>query len=185
MPTKTKGRAKFVRPLPPPPGTVVLGVDASSHATGLALIQQGSPPRAIDLALLTPTRSHPFHRRIDWTCEEILSRVAAHPSHVPDLIVLEWTDGAIWKARRHAASWARSVIPLAAAQAAIRQTLRRAYPLAEIETYTSTQWTQRKPKEERAARLALMVPAYRRLMAIDTGRDIADALGIAAWRLGF
>lgn len=185
---KRRPKPAFIRPTAPAPGTIVLGVDASSKATGLAFIRSATATehaQCLSLDLLKPTASWPFHSRVDWLCDQIHKRLPGYAGHVPALVVLEQTDGALWMARARASAWASSVVPLAGAQAAIRETIRRAFPLAKLETYTSTQWTQRKPKDERAAWLKSAVPAYRGIAARDAGFDVADALGLAIWRLGY
>lgn len=179
-----RAKPKFERPAPPKSGALILGVDASSSGTGLALLRSpGGYRDVLALTLLTPPTKLDYQRRIDWTCDalERQTRDFAHP----EVIAIELTDGAKWMGRSRAKGWTYSVIPLAGAQFAIRQTLRRIFPTARIETYSSSQWGRGKPKPDRAKHLAAVYPEYQKLAAKDRGYDAADALGIAVWRIGY
>ena len=170
------------KPTPPPIGCLALGLDVSSRAAGLALVRRGERgPVVLDLRLVRPTSSWDAFRRIDHLADTVKDFVTGLDEDI-NLVAMEWTDGAAWLARKHAGSWASHVVTLAAAQSAVRRAI---LPYVDkVETYTSTRWTDRVPKEDRAERLRDRYFAYRAWpISRDPGLDVADGLGLAIWRL--
>jgi hypothetical protein len=182
MKKRKRSHPAFVRPELPIVGTRILGVDVSTTATGLAMVRiERGRPVADWLSLARPPAKRDYHARTDWTIDRILADLPLIIA--PEIIVLEWAEGSAWKSRGRA--WTHNVVPMATAQGAVREALRQRYPDATIEHYSSTQWTQSAPKEQRAKWMRTLYSAYdREYAATDTGLDVADALGIATWRLG-
>lgn len=180
MPKRKARRPHPPKPPPPPEGAILLGLDVSSRAAGVALARRG--PRGLvvlDLRLFRPPSSWDAMRRIDYLADAVEAYVRVVDPL--DLALMEWTDGAAWMARKHAGSWASHVVTLAAAQSAVRrEVLRHA---AKIETVTSTRWTNRVPKDVRAERLRDRYWTYRAWpLSRDPGYDVADGLGLLDWR---
>lgn len=176
----SRKRPAFRRPAPISDGIRVLGVDVSTTCTGLAIMRAAGGRLVADhLSLYRPRASLPYQSRIDRIVDEMMLSLPILID--PEIIVIEWAEGSAWRNNR---AWNHTVIPMAAAQGAVREALRRHYRKASIEHYTSTQWTMKTPKEERAKAIAARIPAYREWVEVDTGFDLADAIGIAAWRIG-
>lgn len=180
MPKRKARRPHPPKPAPPPVGTLLVGLDVSSRAAGVALARRGERgPIVMDLRLIRPSASWDAMRRID----HIADAVGAYLRSVApvDLAVMEWTDGVAWLARKHAGSWASHVVTLAAAQSAVRREILA--HVVKVETVTSTRWTDRVPKETRAERLRAKYPRYGVWPKNrDPGFDVADALGLVVWR---
>jgi len=180
MPKRKPRRPHPPKPSPPPEGTVLLGLDVSSRAAGVALARRGGRGLIVmDLRLIRPSTGWDAMRRIDYIADAVGAYVR---SVAPiDLAVMEWTDGAAWLARKHAGSWASHVVTLAAAQSAVRREVLAG--VIKVETVTSTRWTDRVPKETRAERLRARFPRYAAWPPEwDKGLDVADALGLVVWR---
>lgn len=180
-PKKRRGVASMRSRQPMPVGSFVLALDVSSTAAGLAVIHVSeSGPEIVKLAIVRPPGNWVAPRRIDRIADEI-ERIAGEIGPV-SAVVMEFTDGAKWKSKARGKSWSHSVIPLAAAQAAVRQVLRSVSD--DIETVSSTIWTRGKSKEYRAKLISTVFESYRDVQGEDKGLDIADAIGIGLWRIG-
>lgn len=181
MSMSKRKRPAFRRPAPISDGIRVLGVDVSTTCTGLAIMRAAGGRLVADhLGLYRPRASLPYQSRIDHIVDEMILGLPVVLID-PELIVIEWAEGSAWRNNR---AWNHTVIPMAAAQGAVRQALRVRYPEVSIEHYSSTQWAQKTPKGDRAKAIAARIPSYREWVEVDKGFDLADAIGIAAWRIG-
>lgn len=179
MKTARRPKPKPVRP-PLKPGTRLLAFDVSSTAAGFALMEATEgKPRLIATRLIKP----PAKDKLLWRVDDIADNAAWFAQeHVAPLLIMEWTDGARWGNGGRAAGWVNRVGPLTAAQAAARQAVRK--HVLTIETVTSTEWTRKVSKEDRADNMAAMYFKYACIRELDKGLDIADAIGIGVWRCG-
>jgi Holliday junction resolvasome RuvABC endonuclease subunit len=173
MTTKPRAAKPLIKPSPLPIGTRVLGIDASSTAVGLALVESTTKgPRLWEFDLLRPLKLKTAMQRTDYFADAVPKVVADWKA---DLAAIEWILRA-W------GPGAQSyVVPLANVQAAIRQSLRSIMP---VEEWTSSQWSRNVNKQARAEIMRLRYHAYGMTpKTYDKGLDVADAIGLATWRI--
>jgi hypothetical protein len=154
----------------------LLALDVSSTAAGYATFPAGRLDR---FGVVRP-RGRLVHNtdRIDLIVDTLRS-IAAEVG--PDVICLEWSDGYV--AGRLKQGGAAGLSVLGAAQGAAREALRR--DGHKVECVGETLWTKRRPKAERAARVALEFPEYAAFKDAgkDVGMDAGDAIGIGLYFL--
>lgn len=177
--TKPK-RSRKPKPRPAlpaiPVGDRVVGLDVSSTATGAAVVERTrSGVKILDLVLSAPPAKWGAPARVDRMIDVVMSDISGLR---PDLVVLEMTDGATWGGR----SRTNNIVQLAIAQGRFYESVRRLYGVQTIDVVTSTVWTHGVPKGKRAAKLAAIYPE---LAEADNppDHDVADALGLALWRI--
>ncbi len=167
---------------PIPPDAVLLSLDASSSACGWARLS--GTQRLLGFGLIKPPASWDSRRRIDHIvlqvadlakgCTHAVCEHQSHKSggggfHAQGLAVLGQAQGEIVGMLKFGAL----------------------IPRENIDLVSEREWTKvngrNTPKKDRAQYVLLIFPEYDRMVATtpgyDAGLDVADALGIAVWRL--
>lgn len=166
--------------LAPPPA--LLALDPSSVAVGYALLRGDE---LTSCGVLRAPAHHPTARRIARLCDEFIDRFGPGVGTI-NRVVVEQTDGKV--NRWSKASRGSGVAALAQAQGAIFQAA-RGLGLPEPLAVCERAWTRAmsggrsKSKEERAAELALIYPAFAASILVE-GYDAADAIGLGLYAVG-
>jgi len=169
-----RSRAKADRSTPPPVGTRVLALDVSSTAAGVALVYLSDRGPVIESqGLSKPPAKWMPERRINVIVDECAGMVD-EANH--DLLIMEVTDGMTWGSKRRTSH----LVQLAIAQGRVYEAIRG---IQTPETVSVTKWARGVPKSTRAERIKALFPEYD--AAGDPGFDVADAIGIALWRMGY
>ena len=158
------------------PSNFFVSVDPSSTATGLAF-WRGGQLVGFDLVKAKQSKKIAPHDRAVRFGQLILERVTDQIGEASAAFVVEVPGG---QGKMHS----RGLVTMGLAVGAIAATL---MTRGEVELIPVTKWSRLFggkciAKDVRADLVAEMFPAYDR--AADKGLDIADAIGLGAWRLG-
>lgn len=164
-----------------PPDAVLMALDCSSTAIGWAVLKEG---RFVGAGLAKSPAGWDSVRRIRANTERILQRMCGdETTHA----VLEW-QGPLRAARCRNAN---GLAVLGQAQGYLLAAIERELPHVEVGLIGERVWTKRKgrnvSKARRTQEVAAMIPEYREAIEgnprLDVGGDIADAIGLAIFRL--
>jgi len=158
------------------PPNFFVSIDPSSTCTGIAY-WRGGKLVAFDLVKAKQSKKIAPHDRAIRFGEVIRSRVNDQIGEASAAFAVEVPGG---QGKMHS----RGLVTLGLAVGAIAATL---MTRGEVELIPVTKWSRLFggkciSKDARADLVAEMFPAYDR--AADKGLDIADAIGLGAWRLG-
>ena len=102
----------------------------------------------------------------------------------PAVILVEWTKGKV-NINRHKGHGAGLAVYGTGVGSVGRQCWlwSRERPDVQVHAINENDWTRGVPKGQRQLAIASMYPEYAPHLAADTGGDISDAIGLAAWWL--
>lgn len=178
MKTKTKKQPPAYVSLPC--GTILMALDVSSSATGIAVGEIESTGLVVhSFGVARPPSSWSFDRKIDFMMEEI-ERTAA--LYWVNRIAIEWQD------HRSTMRRVQGLAVLGQAQGAIWSRLRDRVPIDRIPVRDATKLNGKNTKKEkRCEYVKTMVPAYAKKVAsepkFDAGLDASDALCLLMFRI--
>lgn len=168
-----------------PDGVRVASLDVSSTATGWAICCRTTNSFVVErFGVIRPTASWVADRRILTIIERLHSEVLVRQSP-PLRVIMEWQSHLRAAGNRSA----NGLATLGKAQGAVWWSL---YNLGiKVEHVSERDWTKvngwNAKKVDRAKLIRLACPEYREAVErdadLDPGLDIADAIGIAFWRL--
>jgi len=148
----------------------VIGIDPSSHCTGVCVAEVSDECRITDLVHLesiSPPSRQSAIKRIGAMQRDL---AVAMQDHGPaDVVVIE-TPGPRQQPRAAVYGMAVGACLAIAWQFGIRA----------VEAPAGV-WTKRRKKFERAAIVAQQFPQYAEIAHTDPGGDIADAIGVVVW----
>lgn len=170
--------AKAYTPLPV--GSRIVGLDVSSTAAGIAVMDvEPHRLKVVDLQLFKPTA------RLEW--QERSHRIQDHcRNQFADATLtaqgemracIEIADGARW-GTQSADARAHEITKTAIAQGMVLADVIRYFD--HYDMITATKWSRSRKKPDRAKAIALQYPAYAAMK--DPGYDVADAIGLCLWR---
>lgn len=174
-----------------PEGLFAIGLDVSSTAAGWCVgIRDGNTTKIIDFGVVAPPKHWKAEKRMEMIVPEITqicrSRIRSGngPNGIPR-IVMEWQSHLRAANNRNV----NGLAILGKAQGAVWWELRsRGFRVDHVSERVWTKvngWPAR--KEDRAKLIRLAVPEYRNAVetdaSLDSGLDIADAIGIVLYSL--
>ena len=159
----------------------VVALDVSSTVTGWATVKRAKGVNIVeDFGAIRPPKHWEADRRISYMVDHLHERAVTRQTP-PIRVVMEWQS-------HMRAAGARNINGLAVlgkAQGCIYQHL--ADLGVHVDRVSEREWTHSWKKERRAELIRLLCVEYRKAVetdpGLDTGLDIADAIGIGYWRL--
>lgn len=182
MATKTKAdpKKKPTSYAPLPCGTVLMALDVSSSATGIAIGEIGHEGLIVhSFGVAKPPSGWPFDRKVDFMSAEIDRLIALYRvSHV----AMEFQD------HRSTSMRVQGLAVLGQAQGAVWSRLCNRMPVDRVNVRDATKLHGRNVKKQtRCEHIKAMVPAYAERLAadpkFDPGMDSSDAIFLLILRL--
>lgn len=156
---------------------ILLAIDPSTTRTGYALMT--SAVDVIDAGYLKPKRAKdPAFVRLDDMIEDLtdIALPAEAGQVMPTHGVIEVPSGKPGVGSRAGARASLAIYGFAAG--AMWQCLQCKLTTRRID---EIEWTHGVPKAKRQMIVSAMFPAYRAVIALDTGGDVADAIGVGQY----
>jgi len=153
----------------------ILALDPSSTRTGYALLDEQE--KLLEAGFLSPRkRTDPPAERIAAMVEDLLGLL--HTLE-PAAVVIEWTTGKVGRRRHHGAGAGLAVYGAALGALWQAACFHARQAGGRVELAVENEWTDGRPKAERAAAIARLYPQYQ--AERDPGGDMADAIGLGGW----
>lgn len=166
---------------PLPIGSRIIGLDVSTTAAGIAVMDvEAHGLAAVSLELYKPRAKLDWQERayeIQAVCLNAIADIRIRFAHESMFACIEIADGATWSTKA-ASARTHEITKTAIAQGMVLADLIRWCP--NYDMITSTKWSRGRKKEDRAKAIALQYPAYAAMK--DPGYDVADAIGLCLWR---
>lgn len=170
---------------------LLLALDPSSTRTGFAVFRGRE---LIDAGYFKPAAGAESEQRIDAMVGDLL-RLLNKLGPEDFTVVIEVPSGKPGTGLKRGAGAHLAVYGVAvgelrrAAKVWSENTYAKAFDLVKRQTaiisVTERAWTRGTPKRVRQRRTALLHPRYAAVLAKDSGGDVADAIGLGEWYLGF
>lgn len=180
MPTKTKKPKKPTAYAPLPSQAVLMALDVSSSATGIAIGEMGHEGLVVhSFGVARPPSGWPFDRKVDFMSAEIDRLIALYRvSHV----AIEWQD------HRSTSSRVQGLAVLGQAQGCVWSRLCNRMPVDRVNVRDATKLHGRNVKKQtRCDYIKATIPAYAERVAsdpkFDGGLDASDALCLLIYRI--
>lgn len=166
---------------PLPIGSRVIGLDVSTTAAGIAVMDvEPHGLKVVSLELHKPLAKLDWQERayeIQGDCFNVIEDVRLDFDRESRFACIEIADGATWSTKA-ASARTHEITKTAIAQGMVLAHLIKYFN--HYDMITSTKWSRGRKKEDRAKAIALQYPAYAKIK--DPGYDVADAIGLCLWR---